>query len=67
MLTNQKQIRESFWAAHPELEETARKRGTFSKGQNSQNCDTRCAFVDFLDSLAKSGEISEKLAQRASL
>jgi hypothetical protein len=67
MLTNQKQIRKSFWAAYPELEETARKRGTLSKGQNSQNCDTRCAFVDFVDSLAKSGEISWKLANRASL
>lgn len=67
MLSNQKQIREQFWAAHPELEETARKRGTFSKGQNSQNCDTRCAFVDFVDSMQKSGQISEKLANRAVL
>ena len=67
MLTSQKQIRESFWAAHPKLEEIARKRGTFSKGQNSQNCDTRCAFVDFVDSLQKSGQISEKLADRACL
>jgi hypothetical protein len=67
MITSQKQIREQFWAAYPELEEIARKRGTFSKGQNSQNCDTRCAFVDFVDSLAKSGEISWKLAQRATL
>ena len=67
MLSSQKQIREQFWATFPELEETARKRGTFSKGQNSQNCDTRCAFVDFVDSMQKSGQISEKLANRAVL
>lgn len=67
MLTNQKQIRESFWATYPELEEIARKRGTLSKGQNSQNCDTRCAFVDFVDSLARSGQITEKLSNRVTL
>lgn len=67
MITNQKQIRALFWKSFPHLESAARKRGTFSKGQNSQNCDTRCAFVDFVDSLARSGEISEKLANKVTL
>ncbi len=67
MITSQKQLRAAFWAAHPELEETARKRGTFSKGQNSQNCDTRMAWIDFVDCMARSGQISEKLSNRATL
>ena len=67
MITNQKDLRASFWENHPELEQIARNRGTLSKGQNSQNCDTRCAFVDYVDSLERSGVISEKLADRATL
>lgn len=67
MITSQKQLRALFWETFPDLEETARKRGTLSKGQNSQNCDTRMAWVDFVDSMAKSGQISEKLAFRATL
>lgn len=31
------------------------------------NTDTRCAFVDWLDGLSKSGEVSDKLANRATL
>lgn len=67
MITSQKRLRAAFWNQFPELEENARKRGTFSKGQNSQNCDTRYAWVDFVDSMAKNGQISEKLANRATL
>ena len=66
-MTTQKQIRQAFWTSHPSFEETARKRGTLTKGQNSQNCDTRCAFVDFVDCLSKSGEISSKLAGKVTL
>ena len=66
-MTTQKQIRASFWEAHESHEIRARKNGVFSKGQNSQNCDTRCAFVDYVDSLVKSGQISEKLASRVTL
>lgn len=67
MITNQKQIRALFWESFPSLKSAARKRGTLSKGQNAQNCDTRTAFVDFVDSLAKSGKISEKLANKVTL
>lgn len=67
MITSQKALRAHFWELHPELEAAARKRGTFSKGQNSQNCDTRMAWVDFVDSMARDGQISEKLAQNAVL
>jgi hypothetical protein len=67
MLTNQKQIREQFWAANPDFEFQAREAGIFSKSQNHHCATVRCAFVDFVDSLAKSGEISEKLANRVTL
>jgi hypothetical protein len=67
MLTNQKQIRAVFWAAHPDLEAAARARRTRSKPQNYQNATTRCAFVDFVDALSRSGQISDALANRATL
>jgi transposase len=72
MLTNQKQIREQFWAANPDfefqaLEFQAREVGIFSKRQNEHCATVRCAFVDFVDSLQKSGQITEKLADRACL
>jgi coproporphyrinogen III oxidase len=68
--TNQKQIRQAFWEAFPDL---PRKRHRYSWTQNDKNAelvyatDTRCAFVDFLDSLSRSGQISESLANRATL
>jgi len=67
-MTNQKQIRAAFWNAHPDFEFQAREAGIFSKPQNYYHCATvRCAFVDFVDSLARNGEISEKLAFRVTL
>lgn len=59
-MTTQRQIRALFWAMHPNL---VRRPG----GHNRQTCDTRQAFCDFLDALARSGQISEKLADRATL
>lgn len=59
-LTTITAVRRAFWEAHPELE---RRPGR----QNKQACDTRCAFVDFVDSLARSGEITEKLAAEVTL
>jgi hypothetical protein len=67
MITNQKQIRAAFWVAHPELDATARARRTRSKPQNHHNATTRCAFVDFVDTLNRSGQISDALAQRVTL
>jgi hypothetical protein len=66
-MTTQKQIRAAFWAAHPDLDAQARARRTRSKPQNRHNATTRTAFVDFVDSLNRSGEISEALAQRVTL
>ena len=66
-LTNQKQIREAFWSAHPHFEEQAREAGIFSKRQNHHCATVRCSFVDFVDSLARDGQISESLAFRTTL
>lgn len=67
MMTNQKQIRAAFWNCFPDFEFQAREAGIFSKSQNHHCATVRCAFVDFVDMLAKDGQISEKLANRATL
>jgi|AntRauTorcE11897_2_1112592.scaffolds.fasta_scaffold00326_27 hypothetical protein len=66
-MTTQKQIRDAFWAANPALDFQAREAGIRSKSQNNQCATLRCAFVDFVDGLEKSNQISESLAQRATL
>jgi hypothetical protein len=65
--TTQEQVRRAFWEAHQDDYERARNRRTLSKGQNAQVTDTRCAFVDFVDHLARNGDISEALAYRVTL
>ena len=59
-LTTQKQLRREFWATFPELQ---RRPGR----QNNQPVDTRITFVDWLDALCKDGQVSQALAQRATL
>lgn len=66
-MTTQKQVRAAFWAAHPHFDAQARAAGIRSKRQNYHNATVRCTFVDFVDALARSGEISEALAQRINL
>jgi len=66
-MTTQNEIRSAFWQTFPELDAQARANGTRSKSQNHQTCTCRCYFVDFVDTLARSGQISEALANRATL
>jgi len=63
--TNQKQIRAAFWEAHPTA--TRRRIADYSGNGKMYTTDTRCAFVDFVDHLSRSGIISESLANRATL
>ncbi len=56
-------VRDSFWATYKEFKDF--KRAT--KRQNDYPCDIRCAFVDYVDSLAIDGQISRKLANRVTL
>lgn len=68
--TNQKQIRAAFWEAFPDL---PRRRYRYSWNRSDKTAelvypvDTRCAFVDFIDHLSRSGQITEALANRATL
>ena len=70
MMTNQKQIRAAFWETFPDL---PHRRYRYSPNRSDKAAplvypiDTRCAFVDFVDHLARCGEITETLAQRATL
>ena len=66
-MTTQKEIRAAFWDAHPSFDHQARKAGIRSKSQNYQCATVRCAFVDFVDALARNGDISQALADRATL
>ena len=66
-ITTQKAIRALFWASHPDHEAFALMWGIKSAPHNRHNTDTRTAFFDYVDHLAKSGMISEKLASRATL
>ena len=70
MLTTQKQIRDAFWQAFPDL---PRRRYRYSLRRDDKAAplvypvDTRCAFVDFLDALHRNGQVSDALANRATL
>lgn len=57
------QIREAFWEAHPEFKSEYRTR----KRQNDYKADIRQAFVFWLDSIHKNGQISDKLVKNATL
>lgn len=61
MITTQKALRESFWADHPKLTRQGNKK------QNEYPADTRMAWCDYVENMRRSGEISEALAQRATL
>ena len=63
--TNQKQIRAAFWDAFPNL--PRRKIRDYAGTGLMYPTDTRCAFVDYVDGLQRAGEISEALADRATL
>lgn len=65
MLTTQKQIRALFWESHPTL--PRRKIRDYAGTGRMYMVDTRCAFVDFVDYLQTSGQISEALANRVTL
>lgn len=59
--TTQATVRAAFWAEHPRFKQ---RRGW---SQNDYPTDTRCAFVDYVDNLARDGLISAELAQMVTL
>ncbi len=62
-MNTQAEVRDSFWNVFTEFQGEYRSR----KRQNDYRADIRRMFVDFVDSLQKSGQISEKLANRVTL
>ncbi len=60
-IKTQVEVRKAFWEAHPQFLRQGRLK------QNDYPTDTRCAFVDFVDVLARDGQISEKLASKVTL
>jgi len=66
-MTNQQQIREAFYQYAQETGLTLKRARTRCLPQNRQPCDTRMAFVDFVDSLERDGQISQALAARVTL
>ena len=59
MITTQVDLRREFWRQHPNLDR--------KKVKGDYKTDTRVAFCDFIDHMARSGRISEALGQRATL
>lgn len=64
--TNQAAIRRAFWEGFQDVPCRKGPRGRILS-QNEQPADTRMAFCDFVDQLAREGSISESLAQRVTL
>ncbi len=65
LITTQREIRRHFWRDHPAAQR--RMIPNYSGTGKMHATDTRCAFVDYLDMLAKDGAISADLADRATL
>lgn len=57
------EVRNLFFAEFPQYQSERRAR----KSQNDYSCDCRCSFVDFVDYLLKSGQISERTANNITL
>ena len=56
-------IRRQFWADHPQFSNAFRK----TYRQNRYNATIRSCFVEYVDSLNKGGDITDSLANRATL
>lgn len=64
-IKNQKELRRLFWETFPDLD---RKKITDYSGRGTMyRTDTRCAWVDWIDSLSRDNQISQRLAQTATL
>ncbi len=59
-MTTQAQVRKSFWNTHLFVRYPGRP-------QNGYGATDRSAFVEYVDTLTKNGDITESLAQRVTL
>jgi hypothetical protein len=65
MITTLKELRAEFWRQHPEL--SRRRIRNYADTGLMFPTDTRVAFVDWIDGMERSGQVSTALAQRATL
>ena len=65
MITTQKELRRAFWQQHPTLQR--RKITNYSGNGKMHVTDTRCAWCDWLDAMSRNNEITQDLAERATL
>ena len=65
ILTTQAQVRAAFWRDHPQADK--RKITDYSGHGKMYRTDTRCTFVDYVDSLQRNGEITPAMAQKVTL
>lgn len=65
MMTTQKQLRSAFWKQFPNLDRRQIK--DYAGTGTMYRTDTRVAWCNWIDSLSKDGQISEALADRATL
>lgn len=63
-MKTQADVRNAFWLTYFV---EGKPRRFYGKTQNELPTDLRCAFVDFVDHLAREGTISERLANRVTL
>jgi hypothetical protein len=63
LYTSQAVLRRAFWLDHPSLRPQYRS----AKRQNAYPCDTRIAWCDYVEAMARDGNISDALAGRATL
>lgn len=66
-MKTQNEVRAAFWAMLKDAAPALYRQGKPSQRQNRQPADIRCMFVDYVDQLHRSGEISDKLANRVTL
>jgi hypothetical protein len=59
-MKTQAEVRDAFWEDHSFVKVPG-------KMQNDYPTDVRCAFVDYVDMLARDGLIDEALASRVTL
>ena len=64
-ITNQKDLRRLFRQEFPHLD--FRRIKNYSGTETMYKTDTCCAWVDWLDYMSRNGEISQALAERATL
>ena len=66
-MKTQADVRKAFWSDNQEFLTQRGYRAKHGLSQNDYPADVRAAFVDYVDHCARSGLITEKLAQRVTL